>query len=284
MNDIGAGKSGFSVVPLQGSGSKLSVNPSGSADFSMKRSPTMLKNADKDLKAALLFLLLLHVCCGALFVFNIFAPAYNLEEDDGAARVGSVSLNNLNVHCDPCSDSQKIFGGESYLTICGFSEDNKEGTEGFVSMFLTGFACNFVAVIVSFVNIVLCITYFCTIRKEPGPANDCTRHSVKLLMISVVLSLIELAMAVAVACVTQLGSWDRQAVADMFNISAFQCDEVWPKSDYGFLTYWVAVGLTAADILAVQKVYASLKRYIRSHGTNNVPKSYMNLQMGSRTS
>merc|ERR1712130_339189 len=72
-----------------------------------------------------------------------------------------------------------------------------------------------------------------------------------LLIISTIFVLAQLASAACIPAYTQMGTWNRARVAEMFLSATFTCilpsERIIAHSDYGWLFVWVVIGVIIID-------------------------------------
>jgi len=201
-------------------------------------------------------LALMHLICALLFVANFFfAPIYYLQDNDTGDQVGQITFQDIEMYCDDCHESS-LLTSESYLDICGIGEANQDFTDGFIRDYTTAAFCTFIAFLLSAGNIGIMLVLFCLLL-----ARRITEGlSQSFILLGGVVSLGELLVGLVVPLQTQLGTWDRNKVNDLFALSEFECEStIYVYSSFGFLIVWLALGCALVDMALAQRLFTLVR-------------------------
>jgi len=201
-------------------------------------------------------LALIHLTCAFLFVSNAyFVPIYYLQDNDTGVQVGEITFQNIDMYCDECHESSALTS-ESYLDICGIGLANEDFTNGFISDYTTAAFFNFIAFVMAAGNIGIMLLLFCLLLAR----RITDQFSQFIILFGGIVSLGELLAGLVVPLQTQLGTWNRDKVNDIFAVSEFECEStIYVYSSFGFLLVWLVLGCVVIDMLLTQRLFALVR-------------------------
>jgi len=201
---------------------------------------------------------LVHIICVLLFAANTyFLPLYYLEDNETGEEAGKITFQEIEIYCNECDESSTL-SSQSYLDICGIDDVNAGVTEGFIGDWTTAANMSFVAMLMAVSNVaIISIVLGFFLVKRP---TDIIPQA--LVVFGGAFSLAELFVGLIVPFQTQIGTWDRDKVNDMFALSDFQCEnDIFVFSTYGFFTIWIVLGCVLVDIALSYKLFKLVRSW-----------------------
>jgi len=201
-------------------------------------------------------LALMHLICTLLFVSNTyFVPIYWLQDNDTGVQVGQITFQDIEMYCDECHESS-VLTSESYLDICGIGLANEEFTNGFINDYRTAAYFNFIAFVMAAGNVVIMIVLYCLLLAR----RITDQFSQFIILFEGIVSLGELLVGLVVPLQTQLGTWNRNKVNDIFAVSEFECEStIYVYSSFGFLLVWLVLGCVLIDMALTQRLFTLVR-------------------------
>lgn len=195
-----------------------------------------------------------HIFCIMLFAVNTYLlPLYYLKDNETGSEIGKITFQKVEIYCgnEECSESVN-FHSQSYLEICGIDEEDKGSTRGFIQDYTTAANLGKIALFTSCGNLFLLFLILCFLLGK-RITNSIAQA---LIFLSGIVSFGELLIGLIIPLFTQLGTWDRDKVSEIFRLPDFECDlTVDTFSSYGFLVVWIVIAFTIADIAAMQRLF-----------------------------
>jgi len=247
-----------SMVPIPASGmspSVLLVNSEEKKLLPFFDVQAIEQQSNKALRA-FYSLALMHLICVLVFGANTyFVPMYYLKDHDTGVEIGKITFQDIEISCEECDESSTLTS-ESYLNICGIGETNADFTEGFITDYKTAAFFSFLAFAVAAGNIAIIFVLFCLLlgRKITDQLSQF------LILFGGLVSLGELLLGLVVPLQTQLGTWNRDKVNNIFSLSEFACEgTIYVYSSFGFLLVWLALGCVLLDIVLTQRFFTFVR-------------------------
>jgi len=251
-----AGRSNMVGVPASVlEPSILSVKPKETKNSPMFDAGALEQRSNKAFQAFSL-LGLVHVICALLFAANTYyVPIYDLKDNDTGDVVGKITFQKVEIFCDEC-DGSTTLTSESYLNVCGIDEANESFTDGFISDYTTAALLSFIAFLMAAGNVVIILVLFCFLLAK----KITNLISQVLIVIGGLVSLGELLVGLIIPLHTQLGTWNRDKVNDIFAVSEFECEEtIYVFSSFGFLLVWIVLGCVLIDLVITQRLFTLVR-------------------------
>lgn len=255
-SDETAGQSNMAAIPQSVLAPPiLPSTPKEKEHFPMFDERALEHRSNKALQAFSL-LGLGHLICVLLFAANTFyVPIYDLKDNDTGDAVGKITFQKVEIFCDECDDTTTL-ASNPYLEICGIGEANEGFTDGFVSDYKAAALFSFIAFLMAAGNIAIILVVFCFLlaRKIANPISQV------LIVIGGLVSLGELLIGLIIPLHTQLGTWNRDKVNDIFAVSEFECEgSIYVFSSFGFLLVWIVLGCVLIDIVLTQRLFSLVR-------------------------
>jgi len=248
----------INMVPIPSSVMSPSVLPATSDQSTLRPffNEQALEHKSNKALQAFSSLALMHLICALLFVSNTyFVPIYYLKDNDTGVQVGEITFQNIDMYCDECHESS-VLTSESYLDICGIGLANEDFTNGFIREYTTAAFFSFIAFVIAAVNIGIMLVLFCLLLAR----RITDQFSQFIILFGGIVSLGELLVGLAVPLQTQLGTWNRDKVNDLFGVSEFNCEgTIYVYSSFGFLLVWLALGCVLIDMALTQRLFSLLR-------------------------